>query len=108
MHAHLTKDPNLGRTARDYQTDSEEEDEEDIRKEDKFYVRGIIDRLDMVRIPRSRDVVLKIVDYKTGKENSSHEVQMRKYQALLEEMNLKVIEKILIYVNETIKISKYK
>ena len=67
MHAHLTKDPNLGRTARDYQTDSEEEGEEDIRKEDKFYVRGIIDRLDMVRIPRSRDVVLKIVDYKTGK-----------------------------------------
>ena len=74
--------------------------------------REIISKKGFVFVPdrlvflNNKDVV--IIDYKTGKENSSHEVQMRKYQALLEEMNLKVLEKILIYVNEKIKISKCK
>lgn len=74
--------------------------------------REIISKKGFVLVPdrlvflNNKDVV--IIDYKTGKENSSHEVQMRKYQALLEEMNLKVVEKILIYVNEKIKISKCK
>ena len=74
--------------------------------------REIISKKGFVLVPdrlvflNNKDVV--IIDYKTGKEDSSHEVQMRKYQALLEEMNLKVLEKILIYVNEKIKISKCK
>jgi|UPI000581A9EF hypothetical protein len=32
-----------------------------------FLVRGIVDRLDMVRTPESKQAVLQIVDYKTGK-----------------------------------------
>ena len=74
--------------------------------------REIISKKGFVLVPdrlvflNNKDVV--IIDYKTGKENSSHEVQMRKYQALLEEMNLKVVANILIYVNEKIIISKCK
>ena len=52
------------------------------------------------------DVV--VIDYKTGKENDSHKIQLNKYKSILEEMNFKVAEKILIYVNEKIKIYKIK
>ena len=70
LHSHLTKDPALGRTAVlgvDNLDDSEGGEEDDNADADTFYVRGIIDRLDMVRLPGSREVALKIVDYKTGK-----------------------------------------
>ena len=49
-----------------------------------------------------------IIDYKTGKENDSHKIQLNKYKSVLEEMNFKVVEKILIYINEKIKIYKIK
>ena len=48
------------------------------------------------------------IDYKTGKENDSHKIQLNKYKSVLEEMNFKVAEKILIYINEKIKIYKMK
>ena len=44
------------------------------------------------------DVV--IIDYKTGKENYLHKNQMKKYQAMLEEMNLKVEENLLVYIDK--------
>ena len=44
------------------------------------------------------DVV--IIDYKTGKENDFHKTQMKKYQAMLEEMNLKVEENLLVYIDK--------
>jgi len=43
-----------------------------------------------------------IIDYKTGKENDSHEIQMKKYQAFLQKMNLNVVKKIIIYVRDKI------
>ena len=49
-----------------------------------------------------------IIDYKTGKENDSHKNQLNKYKSVIEEMNFKVAKKILIYVNEKIKIFKSK
>ena len=54
------------------------------------------------------DTDVVIIDYKTGKENDSHKIQLNKYKSVLEEMNFKVAEKILIYVNEKIKIYKSK
>ena len=54
------------------------------------------------------DTDVAIIDYKTGKENDSHKIQLNKYKSVLEEMNFKVSEKILIYVNEKIKIYKGK
>ena len=50
------------------------------------------------------DKDVTIIDYKTGKENNSHKVQMDKYEAMLKEMNFKVVEKILLYVNEKVQI----
>ena len=54
------------------------------------------------------DTDVVIIDYKTGKENDSHKIQLNKYKSVLEEMNFKVAEKILIYINEKIKIYKSK
>ena len=41
-----------------------------------------------------------IIDYKTGFEDHKHEQQLRLYQDLLESMNLTVINKFLIYIND--------
>ena len=77
-----------------------------------FNEREIISRKGFVLIPdrlvflNNKDVV--IIDYKTGKENDSHKIQLNKYQSMLDEMNFKVAEKILVYVNEKIKIFKSK
>ena len=54
------------------------------------------------------DTDVVIIDYKTGKENDSHKIQLNKYKSVLEEMNFKVVEKILIYITEKIKIYKSK
>lgn len=68
LHSHLTVDPSLGSTA----TGSASRPT-DGTKPETFYMRGIVDRLDMVKVPPNQDgipsrgVALKIVDYKTGK-----------------------------------------
>ena len=49
-----------------------------------------------------------IIDYKTGSESLSHMNQLNKYEAVLQEMNMKVIEKILIYIGKKIKIKHCK
>ena len=49
-----------------------------------------------------------IIDYKTGSESLSHMNQLNKYEAVLQEMNMKVIEKILIYLDKKIKIKHCK
>ena len=43
-----------------------------------------------------------IVDYKTGLQDSKHKEQLYDYQLVLEEMNVVVIQKILIYINDKI------
>jgi RecB family exonuclease len=58
LNAHLTLDPSLGTTGTSSSSPSQ--------KPETFHVRGIVDRLDMVRTA-SRQTALKIVDYKTGK-----------------------------------------
>eukprot|EP00980_Cylindrotheca_fusiformis_P022455 scaffold9308_cov115-Cylindrotheca_fusiformis.AAC.18 len=57
LHSHLTIDPSLGLTSPTVEDGDLEREEAET-----FYVRGIIDRLDMVRLPQ-RQVALKIVDY---------------------------------------------
>ncbi|WP_445750197.1 UvrD-helicase domain-containing protein, partial [Polaribacter sp.] len=43
-----------------------------------------------------------IIDYKTGNQLASHQQQLLKYEQVLENMNCKVREKLLIYIGETI------
>ena len=77
-----------------------------------FNEREIISKKGFVLVPdrlvflNNKDVT--IIDYKTGKKNDSHKIQLNKYKSMLEEMNFKVAEKILIYINEKIYIYKSK
>jgi len=77
-----------------------------------FNEREIISKKGFVLVPdrlvflNYKDVA--IIDYKTGKENDSHKIQMNKYQTMLKEMNFKVAEKTLIYVHEKIKVNNCK
>ena len=77
-----------------------------------FNEREIISKKGFVLVPDRlvflNDTDVVIIDYKTGKENDSHKIQLNKYKSVLEEMNFKVAEKILIYVNKKIKIFRSK
>ena len=57
----LTLDPALGVTAPNQMSTTDDDDDVPT-----FLVRGIVDRIDMVRI-NQQEVALRIVDYKTGK-----------------------------------------
>lgn len=52
----------------------------------------------------STEVVL--IDYKTGKSSVKYHQQLEYYQEVLESMNLKVVKKLLIYINDEIKIEE--
>jgi PD-(D/E)XK nuclease superfamily len=76
VNANLTVDPALGATAPAASSSSSSEaqytstlsnDDGDGDPSRVFMVRGIVDRLDMVKVTGQRKVALKIVDYKTGK-----------------------------------------
>lgn len=63
---------------------------------------GIILRPDRVVVSSSNEAV--IIDYKTGLEDKKHQQQLQTYQDVLEDMSLKVIKKILVYINDDIQI----
>jgi hypothetical protein len=64
LRADLSVDPSRGIAA----GNAKREEEHAASSMDTFHVRGIVDRLDMVRVnDDSGDVALRIVDYKTGK-----------------------------------------
>ena len=60
---------------------------------------GIILRPDRVVINNDEAI---IIDYKTGLADKKHEQQLQLYQDVLEEMNIKVKKKLLIYINDDI------
>ena len=65
---------------------------------------GIILRPDRLVVNNKNQVV--ILDYKTGKPDKKHSQQLQTYQDALEEMNFLVINKILIYINESITVKE--
>lgn len=65
---------------------------------------GIISRPDrIVLLPDNQSV---IIDYKTGMEDKKHVQQLQTYEDVLNEMNILVIKKILIYTNEALSIKE--
>ncbi len=50
---------------------------------------------------------LVIIEYKTGLKNHLHINQLKKYERILQEMNLNVIKKILVYINKKIEVDIY-
>ena len=67
--------------------------------------KGQILRPDRIVINSKSEAV--IIDYKTGLENPKHKEQIHQYQDVLEDMNLKVTKKILVYINDAIKIKEF-
>ncbi|WP_341215980.1 UvrD-helicase domain-containing protein [uncultured Wocania sp.] len=63
---------------------------------------GIILRPDRVVVNANNEAV--IIDYKTGFEDKKHQQQLQSYQDVLEDMSLRVIKKILVYINDDIQI----
>lgn len=47
-----------------------------------------------------------IIDYKTGKPNKNHQLQIDNYAVVLQKLNFKVIDKILVYIDEEITVVK--
>ena len=66
---------------------------------------GDIVRLDRLVLNNNNQAV--IIDYKTGNEDSNHINQLNKYESILQEMNIKTIKKILVYINEGIQIKEF-
>jgi hypothetical protein len=61
---------------------------------------GFILRPDRVVVNSKNQAV--IIDYKTGTENKKHEQQLQLYQDVLEDMNITVKKKILVYTDDDI------
>lgn len=49
-----------------------------------------------------------IIDYKTGLQNPKYQHQLQDYQDVLEDMQIQVVNKILIFINDDIKIKTFK
>ncbi|GAA3593377.1 UvrD-helicase domain-containing protein [Flavivirga amylovorans] len=65
---------------------------------------GIILRPDRLALNSKNEAV--IIDYKTGIEDKKHWQQLQSYQDVLEDMQITVTNKILIYINKDIKIKE--
>ena len=83
--------------AKYYNTDFKIYNERDI-----ITANGFVLRPDRVVINQNLEAV--IIDYKTGKEDKKHKQQLQLYQDALETMNLKVSKKLLVYINDTIRV----
>ena len=50
--------------------------------------------------------LVTIIDYKTGKPKKEHEQQINNYALVLQEMDFKIHEKLLVYINKSIEVKK--
>ena len=75
-----------------------------------FTEREIITEDKQILIPdrliftRKNEVV--IIDYKTGKPDKKHQTQIKKYGSTLESMGCEVLNKLLVYIDNEIKVIK--
>ena len=67
--------------------------------------KGLLFRPDKLVFISPTEVVL--IDYKTGAENSKHIEQLITYENLLNQMALKVVKKILVYIKEEITVKEF-
>ncbi|MDO6595766.1 UvrD-helicase domain-containing protein [Oceanihabitans sp. 2_MG-2023] len=70
-----------------------------------FNERDIISKHEIIRPDRlviNQNNQATIIDYKTGAIDKKHQLQLENYQSIIEQMSYKVINKILIYINDDI------
>lgn len=65
---------------------------------------GMILRPDRVVVNSKNEAI--IIDYKTGVEDKKHAQQLQSYQDVLEDMQILVKKKILVYINDDIKVKE--
>ena len=65
---------------------------------------GSIIRPDKLVVFPNNEVV--ILDYKTGQHNTKNIKQLNDYMEVIEEMNLKMFKKILVYINDEIEVKE--
>ena len=65
---------------------------------------GSIIRPDKLVVFPNNEVV--ILDYKTGQHNNRYIQQINDYKEVIEEMNLKIVKKILVYINDEIEVKE--
>ncbi|WP_340156270.1 UvrD-helicase domain-containing protein [uncultured Winogradskyella sp.] len=63
---------------------------------------GQLLRPDRLNINSKNEAI--IIDYKTGDAKSTHKTQLKDYESVLNNMNLKVTHKLLVYINDTIEV----
>ena len=78
-----------------YQTNNTVYNERDIITKD-----GMILRPDRIVFHTKNEAT--IIDYKTGFEDKKHSQQLQTYQDVLEDMNIRIKNKILVYINDDI------
>jgi len=61
---------------------------------------GQLIRPDRLNINSKNEAV--IIDYKTGNQKPFHKSQLNDYEIIINQMNLTVVQKILVYINDTI------
>ncbi len=61
---------------------------------------GVLVKPDRMVLTKNKEVLL--LDYKTGEYNAKYKLQLENYQNAIEKMDLTVIKKALIYINEKI------
>lgn len=66
---------------------------------------GKIFRPDRIVINKNNEAI--IIDYKTGLHNPKYQQQLQDYHDVLNEMGYKTIKKVLIYINDSIKIDTF-
>ena len=63
---------------------------------------GQLLRPDRLNINSKNEAI--IIDYKTGEAKAFHGKQLNDYEAVLNQMNLNVTHKLLVYINDTIEV----
>lgn len=74
-------------------------------EKDIITTNGTLLRPDRLNINTNNEIV--IIDYKTGTSQPKYEQQLHEYQTVLEKMGYKIIRKILVFINEDIKLEEY-
>lgn len=77
------------------------ENAHNINERDMISEAGVLLRPDRLNFEGG---AVNIIDYKTGAENPKHREQIEEYGKVLQRMNYRVVQKLLVYINDSISV----